>query len=141
MIEAPLARENWGERERESVMCARSLFVLFVLFLVKKKTDARGVRKIFKTLGGGALVLTNAQKFQRIKASLSVLQSKYVAFAAVPVARSLSNGWPLKRIAHPLVPGTLFPASSISTRCARNIARERCIASSQDVLSRLRLSI
>ena len=34
-------------------MCTRSLFVLFVLFLVKKKTDARGVRKIFKTLGGG----------------------------------------------------------------------------------------
>jgi len=122
-------------------MCTRSLFVLFGLFLVKKKTDARGVRKIFKTLGGGALVLTNAQKFQRIKASLSVLQSKYVAFAAFPVARSLSNGWPLKRIAHPLVPGTLFPASSISTRCARNIARERCIASRQEVLSPLRLSI
>jgi hypothetical protein len=75
VIEAPLARENGGEREREreSVMCARSLFVLFVLFLVKKKTDARA-RKIFKTLGGcvGAHKCTKVSKDKGVSLCITI---------------------------------------------------------------------
>jgi hypothetical protein len=64
VIEAPLARENWEGRERESALCTRSLFVcLFVcLFLVKKKTDAR-VRKIFQNVE----VLTKRAKVSKDK--------------------------------------------------------------------------
>ena len=66
----------------------REKFVCFVcLFLVKKNCDA--CAKDFSKCWGGALVLTKVSK--RIKASLSVLQSKCVAFAAFTVARSLCN--------------------------------------------------
>jgi hypothetical protein len=48
-------------------MCARSLFVLFVLFLVKKKTDARARKIIFKTLGGGCVGAHKCTKVSKDK--------------------------------------------------------------------------
>ena len=47
----------------------------------------------------------------------------------------------ISRILHPLVPGTLFLASSVRSRGARRNERKRCIASRQEALSPLRLSI
>ena len=47
----------------------------------------------------------------------------------------------MERILRPLVPGTLFRASSFRTRVARSNERERCIPSGEEALSPLRLSI
>ena len=46
-----------------------------------------------------------------------------------------------KRILRPMVLGTLLRASSLRSRGARNTERKRCLASCQEALSPLRLSI
>ena len=84
-------------------------------------------------------------KTQRVSLFLSLLRSIYCSQEAASLSRASALLFLLprrtERILRPLVLGTLLRASSLRSRGARNTERKRCLASCQEALSPLRLSI